>query len=99
MRELRQTDTVTECPDNETWDAMIERIKVTDRIHSITEETYWYFLEVLPPKWLGQGYAFAEGQEPLQLFWQHDDEYRTRSLTWEQTARFCTASGLPRYYW
>lgn len=101
MRELTTADIITELPDNEEWAAMIERIKATEAIHKISEETYWYFLEVLPPKWQGgRGYAFAEGEEPLQLFWeQHRDDYRTRSLTWPETERFCEASRTSKRYW
>lgn len=100
MQELMTADTITEQPDNEAWTDMIERIKRADAVHQISEEIYWYFLEVLPPKWQGgRGFAFCEGAEPLQLFWQQNKDYLTRSLTWEETERFCAASGTPRQYW
>src|SRR2546426_112399 len=57
-------------PDNEEWSAMIARISVPGRIADIDEEAYFYFLEVLPPKFMGGGcFAFAEGAEPFRFFW------------------------------
>jgi len=100
MHELKAAEKKTKLTDNEEWEVMIERIKTTDAIHEISEETYWYFLEVLPPKWMdGCHFAFAEGVEPLQLFWQEkQDEFRTRLLSWEQTHRFCDATGVSKHY-
>lgn len=100
MRELKSADATTALPDHESWEAMIARIKTPQAIHQISEETYWYFLEVLPPKWMDrQHYAFAEGEEPLQLFWESKrDEFRTRLLSWGQTHRFCDAVRLSRHY-
>ena len=90
-------------PEGEGWADLIGRINVEGRIHRIEEETYWYFLEVLPPRWMnGSAFAFAEGQDPLSLFWQRgrDDatEYFTRRLTDDEIARFCRYVGLPRQY-
>ena len=79
---------------------VMERTRVENTIHEINEETYWYFLEVLPPKWFnGNLFAFAEGQEPLRLHWRHRDErYFCRQLTDEQTNQFCDAVGLSKSY-
>jgi hypothetical protein len=90
-------------PENEAWADMIRRIHVAGQIHRVTEETYYYFLEVLPPKWMnGRAFAFAEGQDPLQLYWfrgrDPDYEYFTRQLTDEQIDRFCRYVRLPRDY-
>lgn len=100
LHELKSAELTTTLPGSETWEDMIDRIKTPQALHEISEETYWYFLEVLPPKWMkGRHFAFAEGQEPLQLFWEEKrDEYRTRLLPWEQTYRFCDSVGLSRYY-
>ena len=46
---LRQAEIVPR-PDGEDWKAMIARISVTGTIAAIEEETFFYFLEVLPPK-------------------------------------------------
>ena len=77
-------------PDNEEWKTMIDRISVPGRIAAIAEETFWYFLEVLPPKYQrGSFYAFAEGAEALRLFWQKGDRYFCRQFTWDETVVFC----------
>ena len=99
IHELMSAEATTKLPDGEAWEAMIARIKTPQAIHQISEETYWYFLEVLPPKWMnGRYYCFAEGVEPLQLFWEERGEFRTRLLSWEETYRFCDAVGLSRHY-
>jgi len=77
-------------PENEDWKAFIERISVPGKIAGIDEEGFWYFLEVLPPKFQrGNLFAFAEGAEPLRLFWQRGDSYFCRQLTWDETQEFC----------
>lgn len=89
-------------PTEESWSEMIARIQVTQRIHEIRADTFDYFLEVLPPKWMrGHFFAFAEGQEPLQLFWNAADSadtFFTRRLTEEEIDQFCRLSGIPRDY-
>ena len=86
---LRQAEIVPR-PDGEEWKAMIARIHVTGTIAEIEEETYWYFLEVLPPKYQrGNLFAFAEGAEALRIFWQKGDAYFCRQLTWDETTDFC----------
>ena len=47
---LRQAEIVSP-PDGEEWKSLIDRISVPGRIAAINEETFWYFLEVLPPKY------------------------------------------------
>ena len=77
-------------PDNEEWKALIDRISVPGTIAAIDEETYWYFLEVLPPKYQrGNLFAFAEGAEALRIYWQKGDAYFCRQLTWDETTDFC----------
>ena len=74
-------------------------MSVADRIAQITEETWYWFLEVLPPKLHGGSwFAFAEGQEPLKIFCRQRGQHFCRQLTWEETWRVCEASGLPRDY-
>ena len=86
---LRQAETVPR-PDGEDWKAMITRISVAGTIAAIDEETYFYFLEVLPPKFQhGSLYAFCEGAESLRLFWRKGDAYFCRPLTWDETQEFC----------
>ena len=86
---LRQAEIVHR-PDGEEWKAMIARISVTGTIAEIDAETYWYFLEVLPPKYMNGGlFAFAEGAESLRVFWRNGDAYFCRPLTWDETQEFC----------
>ena len=96
---LTQGLPVSEQADGEEWSATLERMSVASRIAEITEETWCWFLEVLPPKLLrGNFFAFSEGQEPLKIFWRRSGQHFCRQLSWEETWRVCEASGLPRDY-
>jgi len=86
-------------PHDEPWAATIERISDPDRVAEISEETWWYFLEVLPPKILeAQWFGFAEGEEPLRIFWRSGGKHYCRQLTEEQSMRIHALSGLPEEY-
>lgn len=89
VTQLQQAEIVPR-PDNEEWKSMIHRISTPATIAKIDEETFWYFLEVLPPKFQrGNLFAFAEGAESLRIFWQTGDAYFCRQLTWDETQEFC----------
>ena len=63
------------------------------RVCEIDEKTYWYFLELLPPRWIdGNWFAFGEGTGPFRLFWQFQGSYFARELTDEETKTFCQLS-------
>lgn len=97
--ELSTEGEVVPQPQAEEWSETINRMHVTGRVNEITNETYWYFLEVLPPKLMRSNFfAFAEGQEPLTLFWEASGKHYCRRLTDEETNRFCEASGLSKNY-
>ena len=85
----------------EEWGKTIQRIKMPGKVHTIQEETYWYFLEVLPPIWMNQKgvFAFAEGMEPLSLFWLRKEGAFCRQLTNDETNNFCEVSGVSKTYW
>ena len=86
---LRQAEIVPR-PEGEDWIAMIARISVTGTNAAIDEETFFYFLEVLPPKFQqGSLFAFAEGAESLRVFWRKGDAHFCRPLTWDETQEFC----------
>ena len=86
---LRQAEVVPR-PDGEEWSAMIARISVSGTIAALDEETFWYFLEVLPPKYQRGGlFAFAEGAEALRLFCRKGSRHFCRQLTWDETTNFC----------
>ena len=60
----------------------------------VSEETYYQFLEVLPPRWLhGNVFLFGEGSGPFRLFWRGDGKCFARELSEEETHRFCELSG------
>jgi hypothetical protein len=87
-------------PENETWTAMIARISSPDKIAHIDEDTFTYFLEVLPPKFQsGNVFAFAEGSEPLRLFWRNDGHFFCRQLSWNETKTFCRFAQVSFPYW
>lgn len=97
--ELRLAPDATRQPDEESWTELIERISVPGRINEVAEEAYRYFLEVLPPKLFnGNEFCFAEGDEPLRLFWRQQGRCFCRQLTRDETHRVCDLSGLPREY-
>jgi hypothetical protein len=86
-------------PENEEWAAAVERLSVPGRINEISEDIYFEFLEVLPPKLLrGSFFAFAEGQEPLRVFLRRQERYLGRQLTQEETDKLCELTGLPKNY-
>jgi hypothetical protein len=87
-------------PEGEEWKALIDRISLPGKIADIEEEAFFYFLEVLPPKYQSGGlFAFAEGAEPLRLFWRTGGNHFCRQLTWEETKEFCRLSGTSFPYW
>lgn len=93
--ELIVTPDFVPLPDNEEWAGMISRINQFHVVHEVAEETYDYFLEVLPPKWMGcGGFAFAEGAEPLHIFVRYQGRYRCLRLDQDQTTLFCRLAGI-----
>lgn len=61
----------------------------TAQILEITEGTFYYFLEVLPPAYMGRTitinnrprrvtFGFAEGCEPITAFWAEKKDGRVR---------------------
>jgi hypothetical protein len=97
--ELSCAAEVTKQPAEEDWYAFAERISVPGRINEITEDAYQFFLESSPPKLLGTSrFCWADGEQPLRVFWTTDGRYYCRQLTRQETNRLCDASGLPREY-
>lgn len=95
VAQLMQAELVPR-PEDEEWSAHVERICVPGRVAAVTEDDYFYWLEVLPPKYQrGSLFAFAEGAEALRLFWQQGDQSFCRQLTWDETAEFCRLAGIP----
>src|SRR5207249_2111300 len=82
-------------PQGEEWPALVERISRPGKAAEVTEKTFDYWLEVLPPQWMGPGaFCFAEGMEPFRLFWSRGGRFFARQLTWEETLEFCKLAGI-----
>jgi hypothetical protein len=71
-----------------TWDAFIKAMHSGEEVE-IDEEMYYYWLEVLPPVFMGRtlgfpdpqhpmryDFGFAEGAEPITVFWRNPDRTR-----------------------
>ncbi|HUU95645.1 MAG TPA: hypothetical protein VM487_07885 [Phycisphaerae bacterium] len=100
FRELSEGEAVPIPEGGETWRDMFDRIDAEKRIAEVDEETYWYFLEVLPPRYMDESFfCFAEGMEPLRLFWQRGCRYYVRRLNWKQTHKLCDLAGIRRDYY
>ena len=98
---LKQGETVP-LPDHEGWSAMIARTTLFGRVCEVAGETYDYFLEVLPPRWMGMGnggFAFGEGADPLRLFWAANTpngrQFFCRQLDEIETRQFCRLARIP----
>lgn len=77
-------------PPGEEWGQMIARTSAAGRVAEIDEETYGYFLDVLPPRWMGPGgFAFGEGADLLRLLWRFGGRYFCRQLSDEENLLFC----------
>ncbi len=83
-------DEATPLPESETWEATLARMSDPSHPAEIDEKTFSYFLGVLPPRFmLGEYFGFAEGAEPVRLFWERGDRYFVRLLDWTQTKILC----------
>ena len=97
--ELSHESEVTEQPVDEDWYAFVERVSVPGRINEITGDAFRLFLESSPPRLLGRNrFCWADGDDPLRMFWTTVGRYYCRQLTRQETNRLCDASGLPREY-
>lgn len=76
-------------PEGEGWSDMIRRTTVQGALCEVTEENYDYFLDVLPPRWIGQGgFAFGEGADYVRLFWKSKEKCYSRQLTADENRIF-----------
>ncbi len=95
LARIQQVETIA-CPAAEEWADLINRISVPGRISEVTQETYWYFLEVLPPKHMRCSmFAFAEGAEAIRLFWRKNQSHYCQQLTDDETQAFCRLAKIP----
>ncbi|MCC7086545.1 MAG: hypothetical protein IT427_16220 [Pirellulales bacterium] len=85
-------------PVNEPWEAAMERIQRATGPAEIDERIYFWFLEVLPPRFMdGNYFCFAEGMEPFRLFWKSNGQYFARQLDWRETKALCRLANTPVY--
>ena len=83
FRELSEGEAVPIPEGGETWRDMFDRIDAEGRIAEVDADAYWWYLEVLPPVWTdGDAFCFAEGMEPLRVFWRRGSQYFCRQLDW-----------------
>jgi hypothetical protein len=79
-------------------EAYLEPIFTPGRTAEVTEEQYFYWLEILPPRWMkGSHFCFAEGEAPFCLFWydREAQRYFARQLSSRETLHFCALTGVP----
>ena len=88
----------TPLPESETWEAAIARMTAASEPAEIDRKSYFWFLEVLPPRVMaGSCFCFAEGMEPFRLFWTRNGRYFVRSLDWKQTKTLCRLAKILVY--
>lgn len=99
---LKQGETVP-LPAHEGWAGMIARTTLFGRVCEVAGETYDYFLEVLPPRWMGMGnggFSFGEGADPLRLFWAANTlngrQFFCRQLDEIESRQFCRLARIAR---
>src|SRR5262245_50823823 len=87
---------VVRLPAGEAWGDMIARTTTPGRVCEVDRDTYDYFLDVLPPRWMGKGgFAFGEGADPLRVFWTACGKCYCRQLDDGESALFCELADIP----
>jgi len=96
VSELKNATVVPGVPGDTDWKQHVEEISIPGQVVRVTEDDYYYWLEVLPPRWMYKShFCFAEGEEPFRLFWQdRNGHYFARQLTCEETLRLCRLAGI-----
>lgn len=95
LAHLKQAPVVLAMPGESDWKAHVDDISMPEQIVQVTEEDYYYWLEVLPPRWMrGSHFCFAEGDEAFRLFWQEGNSYFCRQLSNDETLFFCSLASI-----
>ena len=82
-------------PDREVWSDMIRLTTASGALCEVSEDTFDYFLDVLPPRWMGrEGFAFGEGMDYVRLFWKAEGKFLSRQLTRDENVTFCRLAGI-----
>jgi hypothetical protein len=98
---LKEGEVLHAAEGEDKWADHVRRVSTEGRIAEVTEEQYYYWLEVLPPRWMsGSHFCFAEGAEAFRLFWRdrQSGRYLARQLSWDETVRFCELAGISPPY-
>jgi len=81
-------------------DGLMRLPRVTGIVFETNEETYDYFLDVLPVQFMsGHLFCFAEGFTPHTLFFRRGKRFLVRQLTEEETQHFCRLANIPLPGW
>lgn len=101
IQAMKTTDTKTDARHDESQRELAARISQPGVVHEVTEDTYDYYLEVLPPRWMGGlAFAFGEGADDLRLFWKQRTpigrRFFCRQMTEAESEQFCTLAGIGR---
>lgn len=78
LRDLSHVDYDDHTPDE--WKAVIDALDSGETVQ-VHESVWWYFLEVLPPRFMGRGgFVFAEGLEHPRWFWKLGGQHFARTV-------------------
>jgi hypothetical protein len=94
---LMKDGPATKQPRHEEWSNTVARITVPGRVNEVSEDTYLHYRDSLPPRWQqksGSVFAFAEGSEPLRVFWRVGINFYSRQLTEEESEAFSRLAGI-----
>jgi hypothetical protein len=92
---LKNAPMVPGTPSDGDWCQHVEEISVPAQVVLIREADWFYWLEVLPPRYQrGNIFCFAEGEEPFRLSWREAGSHFSRQLTAEETLLFCKLAGM-----
>lgn len=84
---LEDVTSVEEDSPREQWAIMIAAMR-SGRTAMVSESVAWYFLEVLPPRWMpGTGaFAFCEGDDQYTVFVAVNGQWLMRTLEYGERA-------------
>jgi len=69
----------------------------TGIVHETNEETYDHFLDALPVRYMrGSLFCFADGCNPLTLFFRRQGRHFVRPMSEDETDAFCLLADIPR---
>ncbi|MDA7979464.1 MAG: hypothetical protein MPJ50_11930 [Pirellulales bacterium] len=100
LRELKAGDAFAKPTETLSWQQTVAHLSREGRPIEIDADTWWEYLDLLPPRWMsvtGHAFVFAEDGNCFHLFWRTRERYFARLLTEAETDRFCRLSGARRW--